>query len=286
MYTIHAVSCLVDGTTDSLKHLFAPTRPLVTLDNNIVITIRNNDPSDPDAPPVRQLLALNRAGVITLNVTLSTALEEQRPDEQLEMSEYAAWLQKQGIAPGNIFTAARTIGFRVQGTPPNTITFDTQRERALNERIHQILFPEVLFSWVEYRDQECARRNIVGIKREALLELNAQDLKGAIQIPKPALDSLGPVEQEEVYTLQKQLDRRWMNAKNDALGLYSHLTHAAHTTYPERAVFVTNDRDFLRRTKLVALRELGFPGEILRPTEVVAFLCSVIGASLLDLGVE
>jgi hypothetical protein len=255
-------------------------RPLVTLDNNIVITIRNGDPNDPAVQPARQLLALNRAGVITLNVTLSTALEEQRPGEKLEMHEYAVWLQEQGIDSSNIFTTTRPIGFRVPGTPPNTITFDTRRERALNERIHHILFPEVPFLWVEYRDQECVRRNIVGKKREALLELNAQDLCGEIQLPKPAFDALRPEEQEEAHTLHKRLLRRWGNTKNDALGLYSHLTHAVNTTFPERAVFVTNDHDFLRQTKLAALRALGFPGEILQPAEAVAFLCNVTGAPL------
>src|SRR5258706_52951 len=56
-------------------------RPLVTFDTNIIYALRNNEP---DALPIRQLLAFNRAGVITINVTLSTALEEQRPDEQME----------------------------------------------------------------------------------------------------------------------------------------------------------------------------------------------------------
>jgi hypothetical protein len=261
-------------------------RPLGTLDNNIVIAIRNNDLSDPVVQPARQLLALNRAGVITINVTLSTALEEQRPDAELKMHEYAIWFQEQGIAPSNIFTSPRTIGFHVQGTSPNTITFDAWRERALNERIHQILFPEVPFSWFQYRDQECTRRNIVGNKREALLELDAQDLCRAIEIPKPAFDSLLPAEQEEVSTLHKRLLRRWRNAKNDALGLYAHLTQAVHTAHSEQAVFVTNDHDFLRPTKLAMLRELGFPGEILRTADAVAFLCNVTGVSLQALGIE
>src|SRR5258708_29911415 len=198
-------------------------RPLVTLDNNIVITIRNNDPNDPAMQQARQLLALNRADVITLNVTLSTALEQQRPGEKLTMQEYAAWLQKQGIAPEHIFTTTRPFGFRIPGTPPNTITFDSWRERALNERIHQILFPEVPFLWVEYRNQECARQNIVDIKQEALIELDARDFyipyspQAPAQLPTPALDALGPVEREEVGTLRKRLQRRWMNTKNDAL---------------------------------------------------------------------
>ena len=58
----------------------------------IVITMRNNDPSDSSAQPVRQLLALNCAGISALNVTLSTALERQRPDAELEIS--ALFLQE------------------------------------------------------------------------------------------------------------------------------------------------------------------------------------------------
>src|SRR5258708_6274278 len=96
-------------------------RPLVTFDTNIVIALRNNEPN---AKPARQLLALNRAGVITVNVNVSTALEEQRPDEQMEMHEYRAWLQEQGVALGNIFTHPRTIGFHVPGTTFDTITFN------------------------------------------------------------------------------------------------------------------------------------------------------------------
>lgn len=53
-----------------------------------------------------------------------------------------------------------------------------------------------------------------------------------------------------------------------------------------RAVFVTNDHDFLRSTKLAALRALGFPGEILRPAKAVAFLCDATGASLPVPGIE
>ena len=63
--------------------------PLVTLDANIVIALRNNGRA---AIPAQQLLAFNRVGMITVNVTLSTALEEQRPDYRLDMRAYAAKL--------------------------------------------------------------------------------------------------------------------------------------------------------------------------------------------------
>jgi hypothetical protein len=267
-------------------------RPLVTLDNNVVITIRNNDPNDPTLQSARQLLNLNRTGVIMLNVTLSTALEQQHPDAELAMHEYADWLQEQGIASSNIFTSSRTVGFRTPGTDPNTITFDPFLERALNERVHRILFPEIPFLWFEYRNQECARRNIVGIKREALIELDTRDRyipyspQAPARMPTPALDVLGQTEREEVYMLHKRLLRRWRNVKNDALGLYAHLTSAVHTSYPERAVFVTNDDNFFKQTKATALRKLHFPGRILRPTDAVVFLCHVAGVSLEDLGIK
>lgn len=267
-------------------------RPLVTLDNNVIVAIRNNDPDDPLVQPAHQLLALNRTGVITLNVTLSTAREKQRQDTNLAMHEYVDWLQEQGIARSNIFTSSRTIGFHVPGTDSNTITFDVFLEIALNERVHNILFPQIPFSWFEYRDQECARQNIAGVKRDALIELVARNHyipyspQAPTQMPTPALDALSRIEQEEVYKLHKRLRRRWMNAKNDALGLYSHLTNAFHTTYPERAVFVTNDDNFFKQTKVVALRTLNFPGSILRPADAVAFLCSVTGVSIANIEVE
>ena len=49
-------------------------RPLVTFDNNVVISLRNNDS---ETEPARQLLALSHTGVITTATTLSTALEKQ-----------------------------------------------------------------------------------------------------------------------------------------------------------------------------------------------------------------
>jgi hypothetical protein len=258
-------------------------RPLVTFDTNIILILRNNEP---DASTVRQIIALSHADVITINVTLSTALEEQRPNEQIEMHEYAVWLQEQGIAPGNNFTGPRSIGFYVPGTPPNTITFDVQLERALNERIHQILFPNIPFSWVEYLNQECDRGDIVGTKREALIELDRQEMfisyspQASTQLPNSALYALEQSEREEVRNLYKRLHRRWMNVKNDALGFYAHLTQAAYTTHPEYAVFITNDGNFRKKTKLAALRHLGFRGEILPPAEAVAFIFKVTGASL------
>src|SRR5258705_1024328 len=110
----------------------AVVRPLVTLDNNAILAVRNDEP---DAGAVRQLLALNRAGVITLNVTQSTALERQRVGEEVEMREQQAWLVGQGFAPENIFTSSRSIGFSTPDAP-DIPTFDPDLQYLATQRLH------------------------------------------------------------------------------------------------------------------------------------------------------
>ncbi len=172
--------------------------------------------------------------------------------------------------------------------PPNTIYFDHELELGLYERVHQILFPNIPSWWYDYRDQECTRLDIVGTRRKALAELDALSLGRYIpptpqapqRQPTPALDTLEQTEQEALRATLNRLIKTWMNAKNDSMGLYNHLTRAVNTTYPERAVFVTSDHNFRKLTKLSALRQLGFRGEILPPAEAVAFILKITGTSL------
>ena len=267
-------------TGSSQPPLNPADRPLVTFDANIVIALRSNEAG---AEYIRLLLAWNRAGFITINITLSTALEEQRSDEKIEMHEYADWLQEQGVDRNNIFTSARTIGFHIPNMPSNTITFDIFLEMELNRRVHQILFPNIPFSWFDFRDQESISLGLSEIQRKALIELDAARYyfpptpSSPIHMPTLALDALTLVEQEEMRTLSRQLERMWMNKKNDALGLFNHITQTWHTTCRNYAVFVTNDRNFRKQTKLTALRNLGYSGEILSPKEAVDFLANAIG---------
>ncbi len=85
--------------------------------------------------------------------------------------------------------------------------------------------------------------------------------------------------QEEAQTASacSRCYRVWGNAKNDALGFYNHLTLAWYTTHNEHSVFVTSDHNFLRSTKLEALRALGWRGEILQPADAVRFLRTITG---------
>lgn len=258
----------------SSAQLLDPARqPLVTFDNNVLIALRRNEPS---APAVRELLALNERGLINVNITSSTAMEAQRADDRLEWQEHIAWLQSLGITQNNIFTSSRSVGFATPGEP-NTVTFAPFLEVELVERIHTILFPRMPFMWRDYRDHETAHLNET--QKQAVLELD--DMRwGPIYIPPratPTLDALSTDERERLKGRFETLSRKWMNAKNDALGFHAHLTLAWHTPHPEHAVFVTRDHNFRKRTKLDALRAIGYRGEILPVEEALAFLLALTG---------
>lgn len=246
---------------------------LVTFDNNILIDLRKD--IEPTANYARQLLGFNREGRITVSTTISTMLEKQRPGEEMSLQELMAWLQEMGFTSEHIFMGPRTIAFNVQGV----MTFGPDRESALNQCIHYAMFPNIPFHWREYLDQQCTKQGIVNTKREALIELdNKMQLpyipyspQAPQQRPTPALDTLEQDEIEVLSDLYLDLHDRWGNAKNDALGLYNHLTNAVHTTYPDQSIFVTSDkRHFLN--KIGSIRKCGFRGEILPPADAVAFI--------------
>jgi hypothetical protein len=172
---------------------------LVTFDNNVLIDLRKD--IEPTATYARQLLDFNREGKITVSTTISTMLEKQRAGEEMSIQEYIAWLQKIGFASEHIFIGPRTVAFNEQGV----ITWDIEREFALNQCIHYAMFPNIPFHWREYLDQQCTKLGIVGTRKEALIELDKKKLpyipyspQAPQQWPTPALDTL---EQDEKETL-------------------------------------------------------------------------------------
>lgn len=254
--------------------------PAVTLDTNALIAVRDNTP---DAKAAHELLDMNRAELITIYVTLSTALEAGRDGKRWAWADESATLESWGIAKANIFTTQRTIGFQYPAEPGVTI-FDEALSRDLMERVHEIVHWEIPFQWRDYRDRECQK---AGLSLEALREYDSADMGTYIpptphhpsQKPTPTFDALDETQQEQVRQFHEKRRRKWNNAKNDSLGLYCHLTVAAHMHHPEWSVFVTSDDHFLASTKLPAFRKLGFRGEILRPAEAVNFLRTVTNST-------
>lgn len=247
--------------------------PLVTLDNNALIALRRDEPT---APAVHEILEMNRAGLITANVTAMTGMEAQREEDRLEWQAHIDWIESLGIARANIFTHPRSIGF---STPefPDGPTFDARLETALGEHIHTLLFPNIPIRWWEYLRRECERRQLTELQYRAVLELD-ELLYGPMRIPPlptPALDALSSTEREELTRLLKSLYRRWFNAANDAEGLIIHISLAGYTTHPEWAVFVSSDRNFRKQKVLTALRAINFPGDILAPADAVEHLRNV-----------
>jgi hypothetical protein len=53
-----------------------------------------------------------------------------------------------------------------------------------------------------------------------------------------------------------------------------------HMTHPEQAVFVTEDKNFRKESRMRALRKCHFPGEILPAEEAVTFIVRVLGVRL------
>lgn len=102
-------------------------------------------------------------------------------------------------------------------------------------------------------------------------------------VPSPSvLDGLSIGRREELATILAKMNDDWMNKKNDALGLYNHLTHALHTSVPQHAVFVTSDKNFkkyhkvFKKTIWEVLQSRGFPGHILEPKEAVTYFRSLL----------
>lgn len=252
--------------------------PLVTLDNNALIDVFEDRPA---APFVHELLDLMRAGRITINVTMATAMEAPRDSDRPEEPDLVTRLVSLGIPREHILTSWRPVGF----SPPSEhepIMYGAHLDIALMEAIHTILHPQKPAGWPEFRDLKADEFHLTVLQKQALQEMDAQRdgpilIPGIPARPTPALDALSSDEYAKVETYLRKFENKWFNAHNDSKGLHAHMTLAYWTMHREHAVFVTTDDDFHKETKLPALRAIGFPGEILRPAEAVAFLRGVTG---------
>lgn len=290
------------------------SRPLVTLDSNPIISyfkVEDQDPrrtskEDKDGRAMQEIVALQRTGAIRLHVGKSTEFEYYHAHGQDRTDEFRRRLEAIGLDREDIFTSPLTISFGRPDTPGVThfgLNPDTgmMYEMEFNLLVHFVLFQgrkekearNPPFRWHDFRNQECDRRGIAGVEREALIELDAQKYlyippsRLAPQTrPTPNLDTLSPERQEALSNELRDMDKRWWNVSCDAQGLYNHISYALQTAVPEHAVFVTSDKNFtgysaaLKMSKLEYLKTRGFPGHILNPAAAVEYLKGVAGVTV------
>lgn len=288
-----------DGTTRRIPN--KNDRPLVTLDNNALqgyFNVEDNvpyvtDKNREDAKAVQKLLGMHHLGAIRLIVGISTALEKKRPGDNTGWQIDIARLEALGIDHDGIFASPYLSIGNVWDRFIHALLFEGKTEA--NAR-------NVDFGWHAYRDRECERLGIIGIDWQALRELDDIRIHGNIPVSPlnpfgrqtPALDNVCLQQRQRLESILNTIHDSWMNAKNDALGLYNHMTHAFHTSVPEHAVFVTSDKGFKRhiwtqvngkrvqKTAWDILKERGFPGQLLTPEEAVDYLSKATGVELTD----
>lgn len=258
----------------------------ITFDSNILIAIRNDEKGTANeneiAALTHELLGFNRAGAITISVTL-TLLLELTYGGRMSPQELTDWLMGLGIAHENIRRRTRPVAW-------NSISPTLNQGLALNHQLQEILFPSIPFYLHEHIIQECKKLGIVSTKREAMNEMYLDDVHpfyippsadAPRSRPTPHLDALEESEKEELSRLYKRWQKAWHRGKRDTLALYEHITNAVYTSHPEHSIFVTNDlADFMKEGKLEAIRGCGFPGKILSPEDAIEFIKRVLNSTV------
>lgn len=260
----------------------------ITFDSNMLIAVRNdekgiaNENEKKTAALTRELLGFNRAGTITVNVTL-TSLLELTYGGRMSLQELTDWLMGLGIARENIHRGTHPIAW-------NSIPPTLNHGLALNHQLQEILSPSISFYLNEHIIQECKKLGLAGTKLEAMNEIYLDDVNpfyippsadAPRSRPMPHLDALEELEKEELSQLYKGWQKAWHRGKWDTLALYEHITNAVYTPHPEHSIFVTNDlADFIKEGKLEAIRRCGFPGKILSPEDAIEFIKGVINSTV------
>jgi hypothetical protein len=258
---------------------------LVTLDTNAILALANNEA---EAPAVRDLITLQAQGVVKLRIDISFALERQPRGAQPDVQDQVAYLRGLGFGDAEYLAGPRSsIIYRCVIDNQPTMLSDARLDNTVVRRIHEVIHPNMPFKWNDYLVLECQHRNITVKDIQAANWDDHAALYPWVPAPQHQLDDATI---QNLRILWQRLDGRWNNAKNDALAFYNHITWNG-------AVFVTNDKHFLRQKRREALRRLSLHvnvlkrgdndnrhqhertltfmtnSEILRPVDAVAYLC-------------
>ena len=235
---------------------------LVTLDNNCIIALENGE--EPNATAVRKLIVFHQQDVIKIVIGWSTMFEKPPHGEKpFWFPEQERRLHALGLGDVEQFKHSQTMWFR---NKEGYLTYEPEREYL--RTIHELLFPNIDFGFADYLTRYCQQHQLdLVLYQEAFYYSNPTT---RVYTPPAEWEQRVAIEHqfvnniEVMQTLQKIKDK-WMNAKNDALGLCAHISWGGD-------IFVTNDDNFYKKKLLSLIR-----GKILRPESAAQEILSVTG---------
>lgn len=168
------------------------------------------------SPALRQIREWNKQGKIALCISSPSRLENAQrtdPDNPFPtVIDEAVWQTKMsGIGLEGIELRSATT----RSYSPPLMTFDNSLDMLIRQKIHNLLFPEIDYHYVDY----CARKGV-----EPVLSQGFPNLTQAYKVASKK---------------QWRVHRDWNNAKCDALSLDAFSTWSG----PDD-IFVTKDGDF------------------------------------------
>jgi hypothetical protein len=127
---------------------------LVTLDHNCIIALEKGE--EPNADAIRKLIAFQQKGLIKIVVGWSTMLEKPRQGEKpLWFPEQERRMEALGLGDAELFKHHQTMWFR---NKEGFLTYEF--ERPYLRTVHEILFPTIDFSFLEYLKRYCTQHHL------------------------------------------------------------------------------------------------------------------------------
>lgn len=231
---------------------------LVTLDHNCIVALEKHE--EPDADAIKQLINFQKKGVVRLIVGKSTIYEKPHQGEKLlGYPEQKHRMKALGLENADLFKPHQTMLFyNEEGyltLEPGTLYLQT---------VHELLFPTIDFDFFDYLKRYCQQKQL-DYDLFKCAHFYSRPFTRVYTLPAEWEQRLAK-EQEfanntQVMQTLKKIQGKWMNVKNDALGL------CAHASW-EGDIFVTNDKNFFKESVKKKLSLL-IPGKILRPKDAV-----------------
>jgi hypothetical protein len=239
---------------------------LMTLDHNCIIALEKDEELNADA--IRQLIAFQQKGIIHIVIGWSTMFEKPPQGKKpLWFPEQERRLNSLGLGDVEQFKHPQTMWF---STEEGYLTY--QPERSYLRAVHEVLFPTIDFEFQNYLTRYCHQHQLdLALYRDAFYYSNPLT---RVYTPPAEWEQRIAREQEfadTTVTMQtlKKIREKWMNAKNDALGLCAHVSWKGD-------IFVTSDKHFYKVQAQAKLSSL-VPGKILPPRDAVQEVDRVIG---------